>query len=182
MKKTFLTTCMAFLFLAATAQENPYIVKTRGAKKKAQTQMEGGQLGMQEEDEAARDFISQNFRFYSLCDWEEGMKFMVLPEKYDLVVKTFTDVATGKDVSSMPLKHKIMIYKGHSESLDGHSRINFFCPDNNKEYYYEIPNGSFEDYCYGKLGVPIWYVRNSTKWGHVQQQLCLCQEVKTCVQ
>ncbi|SEE44684.1 hypothetical protein [Prevotella sp. lc2012] len=154
MKKTFLTTCMAFLFLAATAQENPYIVKTRGAKKKAQTQMEGGQLGMQEEDEAARDFISQNFRFYSLCDWEEGMKFMVLPEKYDLVVKTFTDVATGKDVSSMPLKHKIMIYKGHSESLDGHSRINFFCPDNNKEYYYEIPNGSFEDYCYGKLGVP----------------------------
>ena len=70
MKKTFLTTCMAFLFLAATAQENPYIVKTRGAKKKAQTQMEGGQLGMQEEDEAARDFISQNFRYP--CCFQRG--------------------------------------------------------------------------------------------------------------
>ena len=35
MKKSFLTVCVAFLFLTATAQENPYIVKTRGAKKKA---------------------------------------------------------------------------------------------------------------------------------------------------
>ena len=32
MKKALLTTCVAFLFLTATAQENSYIVKTRGAK------------------------------------------------------------------------------------------------------------------------------------------------------
>lgn len=153
MKKTFLTTCMAFLFLAATAQENPYIVKTRGAKKKAQIQMEGGQA-YDQEDETARDFISQNFKFHSLCDWEEGMRFMVVPEKYDLVVKTFTDAATGKDVSSMILKYKVMVYKGRSETLDNHTHINFFCPDDNKDYYYEIPSGTFEDYCYSKLGVP----------------------------
>ena len=36
MKKSFLTTCVALFFLTATAQENPYIVKTRGVKKKAQ--------------------------------------------------------------------------------------------------------------------------------------------------
>ena len=79
---------------------------------------------------------------------------MVMPEKYDLVVKTFTDAATGKEVSSMPLKHKIMVYKGHHESSDGHSRIDFYCQDNGRDYYYEIPSGSFDDYCYKKEGVP----------------------------
>ena len=153
MKKALLTTCVAFLFLTATAQENSYIVKTRGAKKKAQMELVGDSI-LNLEEETARDFISDNFRFYSLCDWEEGMKFMVMPEKYDLVVKTFADAATGKDVSSMSLRHKIMIYKGHSESADGHHRVNFYCPDNDKDYYYEIPSGSFDDYCFNKLGVP----------------------------
>ena len=153
MKKAFLTTCVAFLFLTATAQENSYIVKTRGAKKKAQMELSDDSI-LNLEEETARDFISDNFRFYSLCDWQEGMKFMVMPEKYDLVVKTFADAGTGKDVSSMSLRHKIMIYKGHTESSDGHHRVNFYCPDNDKDYYYEIPSGSFDDYCYNKLGVP----------------------------
>ena len=102
MKKTVLSTCMAFLFLAAMAQENPYIVKTRGAKKSAQAFEVSDLTGIVPE-ETATDFISQNFKFYSLCDRQEGMKFMVIPENYDLVVKTFTDAATGKEVSSMPL-------------------------------------------------------------------------------
>ncbi len=154
MKKSFLTICAAFLLLTAAAQENPYIVKTRGVKRSAQPGI-ANELGVQaQEEETATDFISQNFKFYSLCDWREGMKFMVLPEKYDLVVKTFTDAATGKDVSSMPLKYKIMIYKGHHESSDGHSRIDFYCEDNGRSYYYEIPSGSFDDYCYQKTGVP----------------------------
>ncbi|MBQ6377392.1 MAG: hypothetical protein IJJ56_01190 [Prevotella sp.] len=154
MKKTILTTCAAFLFLTAMAQENPYIVKTSGAKKSAQGGIASEMAVSPQEEETATDFISQNFRFYSLCDWQEGMKFMVIPEKYDLVVKTFTDAATGKDVSSMPLKYKIMIYKGHHESSDGHSRIDFYCQDNGRSYYYEIPSGSFDDYCYQKTGVP----------------------------
>jgi hypothetical protein len=153
MKKFFLTTCAAFLFLTAVAQDNPYIVKTRGVKKTAQPGI-ASELEVAPEQETATDFISQNFKFYSLCDWEEGMKFMVMPEKYDLVVKTFTDAATGKDVSSMPLKYKIMIYKGHHESSDGHSRVDFYCQDNGRNYYYEIPSGSFDDYCYSKTGVP----------------------------
>ena len=154
MKKTILTTCAAFLFLAAMAQENPYIVKTSGAKKHAQPGIVSEVNLAAQEQETATDFISQNFRFYSLCDWQEGMKFMVMPEKYDLVVKTFTDAATGKDVSSMPLKYKIMIYKGHHESADGRSRVDFYCQDNGRNYYYEIPGGSFDDHCYKKEGVP----------------------------
>jgi hypothetical protein len=148
------TAFMALVFLAVSAQENPYIVKTRGAKKSAMTQMADELAEAQQEAEDAKDFIGQNFRFYSLCDWKEGMKFMVMPEKYDLVVKTFTDAATGKEVSSMPLKYKIMVYKGHHESSDGHSRIDFYCQDNGRNYYYEIPSGSFDDYCYQKTGVP----------------------------
>lgn len=54
----------------------------------------------------------------------------------------------------MSLRHKIMIYKGHTVSSDGHSRMNFLCQDENKMYYFEIPNGSFDDYCYSKFGVP----------------------------
>ena len=154
MKRMIFMVCVAFAFLTVSAQENPYIVKTRGAKKSAQTQMADELAAAQQEAENAQDFIGQNFKFYSLCDWKEGMKFMVMPEKYDLVVKTFTDAATGKEVSSMPLKYKIMIYKGHHESADGHSRIDFECQDNGRKYYYEIPSGSFEDYCYQKTGVP----------------------------
>ena len=86
MKKTILTTCAAFLFLTAVAQENPYIVKTSGAKRHAQPGVVSEIDFAAQEEETATDFISQNFKFYSLCDWQEGMKFMVMPEKYDLVV------------------------------------------------------------------------------------------------
>lgn len=152
MKRAVLTVGLALVVAVASAQSNDYIVKTKGAKKTEQ--LTSADIMAEEENEKVRDFISENFKFYSLCDWRDGMKFMVMPEKYDLIVKTFTDANTGKEVSSMTLRHKIMIYKGHTVSDDGHSRINFLCQDNNKMYYYEIPSGSFDDYCYGKLGVP----------------------------
>jgi hypothetical protein len=71
-----------------------------------------------------------------------------------MVMKTFTDAETDKGVSSMKLRHKIMIYKGHETDIDGRDHINFLCQDDNRMYYYEIPSGSFDDYCFGKLGVP----------------------------
>ena len=155
MKRAILTAGLAMLLMTVSAQENPYIVKTRNVKKKVVVEnLLTDSTSIEEEDEAATDFISQHFKFYSLCDWKEGMKFMVMPEKYDLVVKTFTDAGRGKEVSSMTLRHKIMIYKGVTESSDGHWHMNFLCQDDNKLYYYEIPSGSFDDYCYGKLGVP----------------------------
>ena len=157
MKRAILTMGLAALMMTVSAQVNTYIVKTRTAQQKAAAAQQAAvnEAASQTTDEnAPTDFISQNFKFYSLCDWKEGMKFMVMPEKYDLIVRTFSDAATGKEVSSMSLRHKIMIYRGHTVSADGHSRVNFFCQDNNKMYYFEIPNGSFDDYCYGKLGVP----------------------------
>jgi hypothetical protein len=103
MKKLIFTACMALIFSTISAQ-NDYIVKTSNSNKSTQMQL------VEEDDElleslgVEQDYIVQNFKYYSLCDWEEGMRFMVIPEKYDLVVKTFTDVATGKLVNNMPLK------------------------------------------------------------------------------
>ena len=154
MKRAIFTAVLAMAVLVVSAQENSYIVKTRNAKKKVAVENLLTETSSVEEEEVATDFVGQHFKFFSLCDWKEGMKFMVMPEKYDLVVKTFADAGTGKEVSSMSLRHKIMIYKGNNVSSDGHWRINFLCQDNNKMYYYEIPSGSFDDYCYGKLGVP----------------------------
>ena len=147
---------LAFMTVSAQQTANDYIVKTKGAKKTAVAAQAGkeGEQAEEKEEEKAHDFISDNFRFYSLCDWQEGMKFMVMPEKYDMVVKTFRNANDGKEVSSMTLRHKIMIYKGHTEGSDGHAHINFLCQDNDQMYYYEVPNGTFDDYCYGKLGVP----------------------------
>lgn len=154
MKRAILTAGLAMLLMTVSAQENSYIVKTRNAKKKVAVENVLTEESTIEEEEAATDFVGQHFKYYSLCDWKEGMKFMVMPEKYDLVVKTFADAGTGKEVSSISLRHKIMVYKGKNESSDGHWRMNFLCQDDNKMYYYEIPSGSFDDYCYGKMGVP----------------------------
>lgn len=145
---------MTIAFLSVSAQ-NPYIVKTDNVKAVANGLTLASADSLQQAEEEAPDFIGQNFKFHSLCDWKpDSMKFMVLPEKYDLVVKTFTDAKEHKEVSSMTLKYKIMVYKGHHVSNDGHTRIDFHCVDNGKDYYYEIPNGTFEDYCYTKTGVP----------------------------
>ena len=152
MKRLFLSACVAVAAVALQAQ-NSYIVKTKGVQKTAKVSTsEGG--AEEEQKEEAQDFIGKNFRYYSLCDWKEGMKFMVLPEKYDMVVNTFCDASTDKEVSSNRLRYKIMVYQGHSETEDNHTRINFLCEDDKKNYYYQIPNGTFDDYCYGKLGVP----------------------------
>ena len=153
MKRVILMAGLAFAVLAAMAQDNPYIVKTKGVKK---TAVKDCEFNAVEEDEGpeATDFMGKNFRFYSMCDWKEGMRFMVIPEKYDLLVNTFRDATTNKEVSSGKLRHKIMVYKGHEDMSNGRVHVNFTCEDDGKNYYYELPNGTFDDYCYGKLGVP----------------------------
>jgi len=151
MNKSFLLVLMtAFLAMNVQAQ-NKYIVKTKGAKKSAVQQVETVD---EEEEEEEQDVIARNFRFYSLCSWKEGMRFMVMPEKKDMIIKTFTDSLTGNMVSSNMLKYKIMVYNGHDRNGSLHERVNFTCEDDGKAYYYEIPSNSFDDYCYGKLGVP----------------------------
>lgn len=153
MKKLMIIAGMAFVTATAIAQSaDSYIVKTKGVTKTEEKVVK--ENSDKEDEPTGKDFVSQNFRYYSLCDWKDGMKFMVLPEKYDLLVNTFRDTGTGKEVPSGKLRHKIMIYNDHSVGPNGRSRMNFTCQDDNKKYYFELPNGEFEDYCYNKLGVP----------------------------
>ena len=138
---------------------NKYLVWTNNvvineAKADSTATVEGEEE--EEEDEnTAHGFINKYFRYYSLCDWKPGMRFMVIPDKKDMVIRTFTDASTGMMVSSMSLRHKIMVYKGHSNNGGLHDHINFVLEeDTTKAYYYEIPTARFDDYCYSKFGVP----------------------------
>ena len=153
MKRMILLAGMAVAMTAAMAQDTDYIVKTKNVKKTAVAAAVSAD-DVVAEDAEPKDFMGKNFRFYSMCDWKEGMRFMVIPEKYDLLVNTFRDMATNKEVSSGRLRHHIMVYKGHEDMPNGRVHINFYCETDKKSYYYELPNGTFDDYCYGKLGVP----------------------------
>lgn len=155
MRKLIIASILTLGFCTVFADDNSYIVKTKNVKKvEAKNVQKAADDSKSDKQDEPQDFVGKNFKFYSLCDWMEGMKFMVMPEKYDLIVNTFCDGETGKEVSSMKLRHKIMIYKGHTSAPDGHDRVNFICQDDNKSYYYQIPSGTFDDYCYNKMGVP----------------------------
>ena len=155
MKSFLLVTCLALLTGNVMAQHkrtsNDYLVKTENVtipKSNNETIEASTTKGKRK----TGDFINDNFTYYSLCDWSAGMRFMVLPEKYDLIVNTFKD-ANGMDVSSVKLRHHILRYVDHNKGGNGHDRVNFIDEtDQNKPY--EIPNGTFDDYCDGKLGVP----------------------------
>lgn len=117
---------------------------------------EGNDSTATEEDAelAHLNFMDKYFRFITMCDWQEGMRFMVIPDKKDMVIRTFADSLTGELVPSMTLRHKIMEYRGHSHDGGLHERVHFKCLDDGKSYYYEVPSARFDDYCYAKYGVP----------------------------
>lgn len=154
MKKIMLIVGFVLVAVVVKSQDS-YIVKTNNVKLAEKTATTTNDPATEQEQKKEQDdFVGKNFKYRSLCNWVEGMKFMVMPEKYDMIVNTFRDAVTRKEVSSSRLRHKIMIYRNHTSELDGSERINFFCPDENKSYYYEVPSGTFDDYCYGKMGVP----------------------------
>lgn len=155
MKRVIVLVASVMAVMTAFAQES-YIVKTKNVKPSAPVTTAAGvtDAAPAEDPNEPQNFVTKNFKYRSMCDWQEGMRFMVIPEKYDLIVNTFCDAATGKEVGNGKLRHKIMIYKNHTTGSNGRERVNFLCQDDNRVYYYELPNGSFEDYCFGKLGVP----------------------------
>lgn len=155
MKRVIVLVASVMAVMTAFSQES-YIVKTKNVKPSAPVTTAAGvtDAAPAEDPNEPQNFVTKNFKYRSMCDWQEGMRFMVIPEKYDLIVNTFCDAATGKEVGNGKLRHKIMIYKNHTTGSNGRERVNFLCQDDNRAYYYELPNGSFEDYCYGKLGVP----------------------------
>lgn len=154
MRKAFLVACLSLSIGSVWAQQKvskEYFVYTDNVKSET--------AGMAESSDTSSvvnripDFVNDNFRFYSLCDWKPGMRFMVLPERYDMIVNTFCD-ENNQEVSSVSLSKKIMRYVNHTKASNNHEWINFVCEDNGKRYHYEIPNGTFDDYCGDKKGVP----------------------------
>ena len=101
------------------------------------------------------DYISTYFRFISMCDWTPGMRFMVIPDQRDLVTRTFSD-KNNNPVSTNSLKHKVLIYDGHSVTGNSlHERVDFHLQGNpSLTYHYEVPTTTFDDFCYGRRGVP----------------------------
>ena len=157
MKKLITMGILALMTTTVMAQgSDSYIVKTKGVKKvetpKTDAKQEAGSTT--QEAEKPQDFVGRNFPRYGLCDWQDGMRFMVLPEKYDMLVNTFRDESNNKEVSNGYFRRKVMVYRGHAVGSNGRARLNFTCQDDNKQYYFELPNGNYEDYCYNKIGVP----------------------------
>jgi hypothetical protein len=155
MKKIVMTAVALFMtamqIQAQTPAELKYIVKTIKMEPKVE---KTDSTQKEEKADDPVDFFDKYFRYVSMCDWQPGMRFMVIPSQADLVVKTFTDAETGQMVSSRSLRHKIMIYQGHENTGGLHEHVNFTCEDDGKAYYFEVPTASFSDYCYGKTGVP----------------------------
>jgi hypothetical protein len=156
MRRLIFAAVAVLSLLSAKAQtwdpNNSYLVWTKNVSLSGPAQTAEGEKGA--EAEKAQSFEDKYFSFVSLCDWREGMRFMVLPDKKDLVIKVFTNAATKQMVSTMSLRYKIMEYRGHSGQGQLHERIDFYCVDDSTNYYYEIPSATFEDYCYTKFGVP----------------------------
>ncbi len=141
------------VMLSVMAQDNPYIVKTKGVKKPVR-QVENTTAAPEQAETEPQDWMGKNFRFYSMCDWRDGMRFMVIPEKYDLLVGTFRDNNTGREVGNGKLRHHILVYKGHEAAPNGREHVLFSDESDNKMYYFELPLGAYEDYCYSRNGVP----------------------------
>lgn len=155
MKKTILMAAMILMATAAGAQRQAqdYFVKTKNAKEPAKV---ATQDSTAVEEEKARNLMNELFPRRSLCEWNDSMLFMVLPDKRDLVLRVFHDGFTNNPVSTMTLLHKLMRYQSHTrDNGTNRDRINFITEDSDRHpYYFEVPSGTFDDYCFTKYGVP----------------------------
>lgn len=161
MRKILLFAFMASFASALYAQqplsdnERKYIVMTKQPVKetKSADEQQGDSLAQTSIPEPV-DSMQIWFPFVSMCDWTPGMRFMVVPDKKDLVIKTFAEASTGNMVSSVSLRHKVMIYDGHDDANGGlHEHVNFTCEETGMKYYFEVPTHKFDDYCYNNMGV-----------------------------
>jgi hypothetical protein len=157
MKKIMIISILAFMSLTAGGQtrdpNNKYLVWTNNVVFKKESEVIA-EAKKEEQADKGLSFIEKNFRFLSMCDWlPDSTRFMVVPSKKDMVIRTFAD-STDQMVSSMSLRYKVMIYKGHQKDEGLHERVHFVCEDDGKSYYFEVPTATFSDYCYTKYGVP----------------------------
>lgn len=144
-----ITMLVAVVAMKAQTRSSDYFVFTKDAKQTAvPVKAEGGDGAAVEK---VRDVMKERFPFRRLCDWREGMRFMVRPDKRDYVMRSFADAADHKKVSITSLRNKILVYTGHDKERPAH--LFFRCEDDGRNYYFEVPYGDFDDYCSNKLGV-----------------------------
>ena len=156
MKRIMVMAAMATFALAAGAQteaQRNYLRKTRNVVMQF-NESKGDSTQTDEGTEQHKDYLSRYFRYESMCDWKPGMRFMVIPEQRDLVIKTFAD-STGRMIPNSALKYKVMSYRGHERrEHELHERVNFWCEEDQQLYYFSVPTASFDDYCFSRAGVP----------------------------
>ncbi len=136
MKTSVLLAIAAFCCASVSAQSDYFVTTTTSSST---------QQGKETNATPEVEFVHANFQYYPLDKWVPGMKFMVLPERKDLIIPTFKSAETGKAVSSGELKHKIMEYMG-VETTDLRA-IRFMFECEGKTYYHEVKNTSLENYC-----------------------------------
>lgn len=140
MKKYLLTLAFAAGCLSASHAQNSYLVSTTGQSASTVESPE-------------KQFINDHFRFYSLCDWTPGMKFMVIPERKDMLIPVFKSAETNREVNTGELKYKIFEYLGTETTDRGYVHFNFDCEG--KLYYHEVKNTTLDQYCMKpKAGIP----------------------------
>lgn len=148
--KTFfsaLCLSLAFGFVQETKAQNDYFVTT-DVKVVAGDSVSAAVADMTPEQR----FLNDNFPYRSLCDWTEGMRFMVLPGERDAFLNIFADAETQQDVPTGELKKHIVVYKGHEITDRGWIRLHFEVFDTHRRIYHEVRNFSFSDYCQKNAG------------------------------
>ena len=129
--------------ISFTTAQSTYMVSTKATQKSSGSNA----------DTPEHEFINTYFRNYKLCEWVPGMRFMVIPERKDLIIPTFKDASTNKEVSSGDLKYQIFEYLGYEITDRGYIHFDFHCEG--KSYYHEVKNTTIDDYCAKpKAGIP----------------------------
>lgn len=141
--KKFLSLSLFFVssIVGGYAQQNDYLVTTVSSEQE------------EKNDSPEKQFIDSHFSFYSLCNWTPGMKFMVLPERRDMVMPIFKLKESNRDVNTADLRHKIMEYLGVEITERNFIHFNFECEGT--IYCHEVKNTTIEQYCQKpKAGIP----------------------------
>ena len=135
---------LAFLFgtgLAAQAQDDYFVTTDNQPSAQDSAQVVDETLTPEQR------FVKENFTYRSLCDWTEGMRFMVYPNERESLLGFFADAETGRDVPTGTLRKHIVLYKGHEVTERGYIHLNFEVADTKQRVYYEVRNIDFDSYC-----------------------------------
>ena len=148
MRRLYIILCMCAMSCGIIQAQNSYLVSTGTPAETTTTDTSNDEAPLSEVD-----FINTHFRHYKLCEWTPGMKFMVMPERKDMIIPAFKDGETNREANTGTLRHKIFEFLGTEVTDRGAIRFNFDCEG--KLYYHEVRNISLEEYCLKpKAGIP----------------------------